>query len=326
MPVAFWALKVESHFQIEAAGEVVLSGGAVNSPQLLMHSGIGPATDLQRLGIAVQVDLPGVGRNLQDHYDVSLQQACRLPVSVNNEIHLISRVKNGARWLLRNDGPAATNHSEIAGYIRSTSSDQPDLQISFLPLAINYEKMQPIAEHGFRLFGMPLRPTSSGQVTLKSSDPFAAPAILCNYLSTEKDRQDFRDLIEVSRAIVAQRAFDPYRGAELEPGADARSSQDIDRFVRGFGKATHHLCGSCRMGQDNLAVVDGQLRVHGIEGLRVVDASVMPQITSGNLNAPTIMIGEKAADYFPGRSPLPPAEVAVFGSSKPTPPVAAQDF
>ncbi len=311
------AVGVEGHrnrraFIVEARCEVVLSAGAINSPQLLMLSGIGPAADLERHGIRVVADLPGVGQNLHDHFDVSLQQECTEPLSVNSDILLANRIKHGLRWLIRQDGPAATNQSEVAGYMRTSSTNWPDLQISFMPLAIDYEKMQPIVDHGFRLFGMPLRPTSRGAVTLKSPNPFEAPSIVCNYLSTTKDREDFRDLIDVSRTIVAQKAFDRVRGRELEPGANVRSAADIDRFVRNKGKATHHVCGSCRMGVDDMAVVDGQLRVHGVDALRVVDASVMPQITSGNLNAPSIMIGEKAADFFAGRTPLQPLQVPFY--------------
>ncbi len=297
---------------VAAEEEVILSAGAVNSPQLLMLSGIGPADHLKQQGIRIVVDLPGVGQNLQDHYDISLQQACTKPLSVNNEISLLNRAKNGARWLVRGDGPAATNHSEIAGYVRSVSSDRPDLQICFMPLAIDYEKMKPIVDHGFRFFTMPLRPTSRGHVKLKSSDPLAAPEILGNYLSTEKDRQDCRDVIDICRDIASQPAFDKVRGAELEPGRDVRSNQDLDRFVRQKGKATHHLCGTCRMGGDEMAVVDGTMRVHGIEGLRVIDASVMPDITSGNTNAPVIMIGEKASDLFAGRTPEAPQQMPVY--------------
>lgn len=181
-----------------------------------------------------------------------------------------------------------------------------------MPLAIDYEKMRPIVDHGFRFFTMPLHPTSRGHVELKSNDPLAAPEILCNYLSTEKDRKDCRDVIEISRDIASQSAFDSVRGAELEPGSNVRSNEEIDRFVRQKGKATHHLCGTCRMGGDEMAVVDETLRVHGIECLRVVDASVMPAITSGNINAPVIMIGEKASDLFPGRTPESPQQEPIY--------------
>ena len=224
----------------------------------------------------------------------------------------MNRAKNGARWLISKDGPAASNQSEIAGYVRCTSSDRPDLQICFMPLAINYEKMKPISPHGFLLFAMPLRPSSRGFIKLKSADPFDAPAILCNYLATEKDRQEQRDVVEISRNIIAQKAFDAVRGAELDPGSHARSDAEIDAFVKNHGKPTHHLCGSCKMGIDDQAVVDEQLRVYGIEGLRVIDASIMPQITSGNTNAPSIMIGEKGADLLAHRNPLPPLEVPVY--------------
>ena len=188
----------------------------------------------------------------------------------------------------------------------STSNDQPDLQICFMPLAINYDKMKPIAPHGFLLFAMPLRPTSVGHVRLKSSDPFDSPSILCNYLSTEKDKQDFRDLVKICRNIVRQKAFDSVRGKALDPDESVISDEDIDKFVRSHGKPTHHLCGSCKMGVDDMAVVNEELRVYGVEGLRVADASIMPNITSGNINAPVIMIGEKASDLLGRRDKLPP--------------------
>ncbi len=298
--------------RINASREVILAAGATNSPQLLMLSGIGPASELNHHGIPVVVDLPGVGQNLQDHWDVQVQQECTRPISVNPEISLLNRIKNGARWLISKDGPAASNQSEIAGYVRCTSSDRPDLQICFMPLAINYEKMKPISPHGFLLFAMPLRPTSRGFIKLKSADAFEAPAILCNYLATEKDREEQRDVVEISRNIIAQKAFDAVRGAELDPGSHARSDSEIDAFVKNHGKPTHHLCGSCKMGIDDQSVVDEQLRVQGIEGLRVIDASIMPQITSGNTNAPSIMIGEKGADLLAERNPLPPLEVPVY--------------
>ena len=284
-----------------------------------MLSGIGPAEELRRHGIDVVSDLPGVGANLQDHWDFQLQQECTRPLSVNPEISLLNRARNGLRWLLNQDGPAATNQSEVAGYIRSRSSDRPDLQICFMPLAINYEKMQPLAPHGFLLFAMPLRPTLVGRVSLKSADPLEPPSILCNYLETEEDRRDMIDLFEVCRNIVAQPAFDPVRGDEIDPGPGVRDEADILRFIKDHGKPTHHLCGTCKMGVDTMAVVDEQLRVHGIDRLRVIDASVMPQITSGNTNAPTIMIGEKGADLLAGRAQLPPLEIAVNRSANALP-------
>jgi choline dehydrogenase len=298
--------------QVHAGAEVILCAGATNSPQLLMLSGIGPAAQLHKHGITVAADLPGVGENLQDHWDCQIQQECTRPISVNPEISLFNRAKNGARWLISKDGPAATNQSEIAGYVRSTSSDRPDLQICFMPLAINYEKMKPISPHGFLLFAMPLRPDSSGHVKLISANPFDAPAILCNYLATERDRQEQRDVVTICRNIIAQKAFDPIRGREIDPGNHARSNAEIDSFVINHGKPTHHLCGSCKMGVDDKAVVDESLRVYGIEALRVADASIMPSITSGNTNAPAIMIGEKASDIFADRVPEKPIEVAIY--------------
>ena len=250
------------------------------------------------------VDLPGVGENLQDHWDFQFQYECTRPISINPEISWLNRAKNGLRWLLTKDGPAATNQSEIAGYVHSTSTDQPDLQICFMPIAINYDKMQPIAPHGFLLFAMPLQPTSKGHIRLKSSNPLDAPAILCNYLSTEKDRQDFRDLVKICRNIVHQKAFDPVRGKALDPEESVTNDTDIDAFVRSHGKPTHHLCGSCKMGVDDMAVVDEELKVYGVEDLRIADASIMPNITSGNINAPVIMIGEKAADLLDGREKI----------------------
>lgn len=304
------ALQAGKLHRIEAGEEVIVAGGATNSPQLLMLSGIGPAEELRRHGIDVVSDLPGVGTNLQDHWAFQLQQECTRPMSVNPEMSPLNRAKNGLRWLLNKDGPAATNQSEIAGYVRSRSSDRPDLQICFMPLVFNYEKMRPLAPHGFLLFAMPLRPTSVGRISLKSADPLEAPSILCNYLETEKDRRDMIELFEICRNIVAQPAFDPVRGGEIDPGPGVRDEADVIRFVKNHGMSTHHLCGTCKMGIDPMAVVDEQLRVHGIEGLRVIDASIMPTITSGNTNAPSIMIGEKGSDWLAGREPLPALDVS----------------
>ena len=299
-----------------AGEEVILSAGAVNSPQLLLLSGIGPTKPLRRLRIPVKADLPGVGLNLQDHWGVSVQQECTRPLSSNQELTRLGSVKNGLRWLLFNDGPAATNQSEIAGYIRNTSTQVPDLQIGFMPVAFDYERMRAIAAHGFRLSGMPLRPTSRGCIELKSSDPLDAPAITCNYLASQRDRNDYLDLIRISRELIAQPAFDGVRGKELEPGSGKATAPELLDFVKFFGKAMHHLCGSCKMGLDEMAVVDEQLRVYGVDGLRVIDASIMPKITSGNTNAPSIMIGEKGADLLAGRKPLPPLDVPVYKPSE----------
>jgi choline dehydrogenase len=296
-----------------ARREVILSGGAINSPQLLMLSGIGEADALRGLDVPVLADLPGVGRNLQDHIEIYVQHACTQPVSLYSTQTPLAKLGIGLRWLLNGSGPGGSNHFEAGGFIRSRAGVRhPDLQYHFLPIAADYDGKAKIDQHGFQLHVGPMRPTSSGSVRLRSSDPRQHPAIQFNYLQTEGDRAEMRAAVRLTREILAQHAFDPFRGPELRPGAAVVSDGQIDAFARARAESAYHPSCSCAMGSDPQAVVDGELRVRGVEALRVVDASVMPAVVSGNLNAPTIMIAEKAADLIRGRAPLKPAQVPVF--------------
>ena len=296
-----------------ARREVIVSGGAINSPQLLMLSGVGEADALRRLGLPVVADLSGVGRNLQDHIEIYVQHACTQPVSLYPTQRPLAKLGIGLQWLLTGSGAGASNHFEAGGFIRSRAGVRhPDLQYHFLPIAADYDGKHKIEQHGFQLHVGPMRPTSSGTVQLRSSDPRQQPAIQFNYLQTEGDRTEMRAAVRLTREILAQRAFEPFRGAELQPGSDVVTDAQIDAFARARAESAYHPSCTCAMGSDSQAVVDGELRVHGVEALRVVDASAMPAVVSGNLNAPTIMIAEKAADLIRGRPPLEPMHVPVF--------------
>jgi choline dehydrogenase len=301
--------------RLRARREVIVCGGAINSPQLLQLSGIGAADPLAKLGITPRVDLPGVGANLQDHIETYVQHACTQPISLHSTQNPAAKALIGLQWLLLRSGLGATNHFEAGGFIRSRAGVQhPDLQFHFLPIAMDYDGKSQVDQHGFQAHVGPMRPSSRGAVTLASADPRQPPRIRFNYLATDDDRREFRDGVRLTREIFAQKAFDPYRGAELSPGPGVRSDAEIDAHLRRKAESAYHPSCSCRMGADGdpMAVVDGQLRVRGVEALRVVDASVMPRVVSGNLNAPTIMIAEKAADMILGRQPLAPTEVPVF--------------
>lgn len=293
---------------VRAEREVLLCGGAINSPQLLMLSGIGPGAELRSLGIDVAADLPGVGRNLQDHLEVYVQYACRQPITLYGALRLWKQALIGAEWLLLRRGLGATNHFESGGFIRSGAGvRQPDLQYHFLPMAASYDGSSTASCHGFQAHVGPLRPQSRGRVTLAAADPQTSPRILFNYMGAERDRHEMRAAIRLTREVLAQSPFDDFRGEELGPGPEVASDRDLDAWVRRHGESAYHPCGTCRMGAagDAGAVVDGEARVRGVPGLRVVDASIMPRITSGNLNAPTIMLAEKLADAIRGRTPLP---------------------
>jgi choline dehydrogenase len=263
--------------------------------------------------LPVVADLTGVGRNLQDHIEIYVQHACMQPVSLYPTQKPLVRLGIGLRWLLTGTGPGASNHFEAGGFIRSRAGVRhPDLQYHFLPIAADYDGKEKVDQHGFQLHVGPMRPTSSGSVRLRSSDPRQHPAIQFNYLQTEGDRAEMRAAVRLTREILLQHAFDPFRGEELRPGAGVVSDDQIDAFARARAESAYHPSCSCAMGSDAQAVVDADLRVRGVEALRVVDASVMPAVVSGNLNAPTIMIGEKAADLIRGRTPLEPMQVPVF--------------
>jgi choline dehydrogenase len=298
-----------------AEREVILCGGAINAPQLLMLSGIGDADQLGPLDIPVVAHLPGVGRNLQDHLEIYVQRACTQPISLYSAQKPWNKLRIGLEWIFLKRGLGATSHFEAGGFIRSRAGvEHPDLQYHFLPIAMNYDGTNPQDTHGFQAHVGPMRPTSVGRIALASSDPRKAPSILFNYMATEGDREEMRAAVRLTREVFAQAAFDPYRGPELAPGPEVQSDAEIDAFVRAQGESAYHPCGTCKMGTDSdpMAVVDDQARVRGVERLRVVDASIMPSIVSGNLNAPTIMLAEKAADMIKGQPPLPPEDVPVY--------------
>ena len=294
------------HFA-RAGKEVVLCGGPINSPQLLLLSGIGPATQLREFDVPVVADLKGVGENLQDHLEFYFQHASTQPITLYGVSGRVGRTLIGAQWIFTATGEGATNHFEAGGFIRSSPDvAYPDIQFHFLPMAVSYDGKSLATEHGFQAHVGAMRSKSRGRVRLKSPDPRAAPSILFNYMSHPDDWREARACVRLTRAIFAQKAFDPYRGREISPGAGVDSDDRIDAFLREHLETAYHPSCSCKMGatDDVSAVVDPQTRVRGIEGLRVVDSSIMPSITTGNLNAPTIMIAEKAADMILGKATL----------------------
>jgi choline dehydrogenase len=297
-----------------ARSEVILCGGPINSPQLLNLSGVGPAEELRSFGIDVIADRPGVGENLQDHLEFTFQVASKQPITLFSHIGLFRRALIGAEWLARQRGLGASNHFEAGGFIRSRAGVRyPDIQFHFLPMAVAYNGSTLAREHGFQAHVGPMRSKSRGSVRLKSPNPADAPRIRFNYMSHPEDWIETRACVRLTREIFAQRAFDPYRGREIKPGADCVSDEAIDAFVRDHIDTAYHPSCTCKMGSpaDPFAVVDPDTRVIGLEGLRVVDSSIMPSITNGNLNAPTIMLAEKAADMIRGRDP-PPASNAPY--------------
>jgi choline dehydrogenase len=301
--------------QAFARREVLLTAGAINSPQLLLLSGIGPAAELRDLGIEVKHDLPGVGRRLNDHPDTVVQYLCKQPVSLYPWTTAPGKWWIGARWFATHDGLAASNHFEAGAFIRSRAGVEfPDLQLTFMPLAVKPGSVDLVPGHAFQIHIDLMRPTSLGSVTLNSADLRQPPRILFNYLKTEQDRADMRAGARLVREIIAQPAMAAYRGEELVPGPLAQSDEALDAWARQVTETGYHASGTCKMGPvgDTEAVVDPQLRVHGLDGLRVVDASTMPVIVSGNTNAPTVMIAEKASDLIRGLPPLPPVDVPVW--------------
>lgn len=294
--------------RVEAAREVILAGGAINSPQLLMLSGIGPADHLRKHGIEVQLDLPGVGQNLQEHPTVIVKYACTKPMAIHRALNPVNQLMAGVQWILTRRGPAASVFWEAGGLIRSSNKmDYPDIEIHFGPAGFNFLDGGGISlDQAFSVHVDQSRPSSVGHIELRSADPSEKPKMFFNYLETEDDRLRFVQGIRRTREIIAQPAFDAYRGAEIYPGPDVKTDADILKYIEANVTTDYHPSCSCRMGTDADAVVDEELRVHGIKGLRVVDASVMPRITSANLNAPIQMIAARAADFILGNSQLPP--------------------
>src|SRR6266496_3743947 len=296
------------------SGELILSGGAINSPQLLQLSGVGSAAELSALGLDVVADLPGVGENLQDHLEVYVQYGSKLPVSVAPALKWRNRPMVGAKWLFARSGPGATNHFEAGGFLRSNDEvAYPNLMFHFLPIAIRYEGSAPAGGHGYQVHIGPMYSDSRGTVTITSTDPAVHPALRFNYLSTPTDRREWVEAIRITRTILNQPAFAPYNAGELSPGPAVTTDQQIrDWVARDAETALHPSC-TCAMGTGGQSVIDpSTMRVHGLDGLRVVDASVMPYITNGNIYAPVMMIAEKSADLILGNTPLPPAAVEFY--------------
>ena len=295
-------------------GEVILCGGAFNSPHLLQLSGVGHAERLSALDVEVVADLPGVGENLQDHLEVYVQHACTQPVSVAPALKWRNRPWVGAQWLFLRSGPGATNHFEGGGFARSNDVvAYPNLMFHFLPIAIRYDGSSPAGGHGYQVHIGPMYSDARGSVTLTSRDPSVHPAIRFNYLTTDQDRREWVEAIRVAREILRQPAFDAYNGGEISPGPSVASDEEILQWVARDAETALHPSCTCKMGVDDTSVVDpSTMRVHGVEGLRVVDASVMPYVTNANIFAPVMMVAEKAADLIAGNSPLPPSPVDFY--------------
>ncbi len=296
------------------AGEVILCGGAFNTPQLLQVSGVGNADELRALGIEVVQHLPGVGENLQDHLEVYVQYACTQPVSVAPYLRYRHRPWIGFQWLFFRRGPGATNHFEAGGFVRSNEEvAYPNVMFHFLPIAVRYDGSKPSGDHGYQVHVGPMTSDARGWVKIRSADPFVKPAIRFNYLSTAQDRREWVEAIRVARTILNQPAFDPFNGGELSPGPSVETDEQVLDWVASDGETALHPSCTCRMGSDELAVVDPtSMRVHGVEGLRVVDASVFPYVTNANIYAPVMMVAEKATDLILGNTPLAPEPVAFY--------------
>jgi choline dehydrogenase len=301
--------------RVTVGRELILAGGPINTPQLLKLSGVGPAAELREFGLPVVHDLPGVGENLQDHLEFYFQVACKEPITLYSSIKPLAKALIGARWLLRKDGLGATNHFESCGFIRSRPGiEYPDIQYHFLPMAVAYDGSTLAQEHGFQAHVGPMRSKSRGWVRLASGQATDKPRILFNYLSHPDDLVEMRACVRLTREIFAQPAFDRYRAREIQPGSHVTSDEDIDAFIRAKVESAYHPSCTCKMGaaDDRFAVVDPEARVYGFEGLRVVDSSIMPSVTTGNLNAPTIMLAEKASDHILGRALLARADAPVY--------------
>lgn len=295
-----------------ASNEVILSAGSIGSPHILQLSGIGDKDILEKAGVDVKHHLPGVGQNLQDHLEFYFQYKCKQPITLNRKLGLISKGLIGARWLLNRSGLGATNHFESCAFIRSKADvEWPDIQYHFLPAAIRYDGKSAFDGDGFQVHVGHNKPKSRGSVTLQSANPTVPPKILFNYLQHPDDIEGFRACVRLTREIIAQSAFDDFRDGEIQPGEHIQTDEEIDAFVREAVESAYHPSCSCKMGEDDMAVVDSQTNVHGIERLRVVDSSIFPTIPNGNLNAPTIMVAEKAADIILGKPALPPQNVPV---------------
>ena len=301
---------------VQANKDVILSAGSIGSPHLLQLSGIGAKETLESAGIECQHNLPGVGENLQDHLEFYFQFKCKQPITLNGKLDLWSKFLIGANWFFFKKGLGATNHFESCGFIRSKAGvEWPDLQYHFLPAAMRYDGRTAFAGHGFQVHIGHNKPLSRGAVKVTSADPKASPSIRFNYLAEEADKEGFRDCVKLTREIINQPAFDKYRDDEIQPGIQVQTDEEIDAFVRANVESAYHPSCTCKMGTDDMSVVDPQTRVHGINNLRVVDSSIFPTITNGNLNAPTIMVAERAADLIKSNVTLPPSDAEVSMAS-----------
>ncbi len=298
---------------VQAKREVILSAGPIGSPHILQYSGIGGEETLKNTGIELKHDLPGVGENLQDHIEFYFQFECNQPITLNGQLDWFHKGMIGAKWLLTKTGLGATNHFESCGFIRSKmGAEWPDIQYHFLPAAIRYDGKSAFDGHGFQVHVGHNKPKSRGWVRATSDNPDEAPAIRFNYLQHKDDIEGFRACVRLTREIIGQPAMDTYRGAEIQPGEHVITDEQIDAFVRQAAESAYHPSCSCKMGVDDMAVVDAEAKVRGLSGLRVVDSSIFPTITNGNLNAPTIMVAERAADLILGREPLMPSKASHY--------------
>ncbi len=307
--------KGETTTTARASGEVILAAGSIGSPHLLQLSGIGPAEVLAGAGIPLLHELPGVGANLQDHLEVYFQFRCHQPITLNGRLSPLAKFLIGARWFLTKGGLGGTNHFESCAFIRSRAGMKwPDVQFHFLPAAMRYDGRAAFSGHGFQVHVGPNKPQARGHIAAMSADPRQPPAIHFNYLDNEADRDGFRRCVRLTREIIGQPAFDAYRGGEIQPGMEVQSDEEIDAWVRANAESAYHPSCTCKIGADDdeMAVLDPECRVRGLEGLRVVDSSIFPSIPNGNLNAPTVMVAEKAADLILGQRPLPPSNAEVF--------------
>lgn len=301
--------------QVHAQKEVILSAGSIGSPQLLQLSGVGPKQVLADANVPLVHDLPGVGENLQDHLEVYFQYRCKQPITLNSKLDYFNMGLIGARWILTKTGLGATNHFESCGFIRSRAGLKwPNIQYHFLPAAMRYDGNAAFDGHGYQVHVGPNKPSSRGHVRIVSNQAKDAPEIRFNYIGTEQDKQDWRDCIRVTREVLNQPALDRFKGEEIQPGKDVQSDEEIDAWVRQNVESAYHPSCTCKMGADGdpMAVLDSHCKVRGVSGLRVVDSSIFPVITNGNLNAPTMMVAEKAADLILGSTPLAPIDADVW--------------
>ncbi len=304
------------NYQVIANKEVILSAGSIGSPHILQLSGIGDPEVLIEAGVSVQHALPGVGKNLQDHLEFYFQYKCKQPITLNGKLDWLSKGMIGARWILNKTGLGATNHFESCAFIRSKAGvEWPDIQYHFLPAAIRYDGKSAFDGHGFQVHVGHNKPKSRGAVNIQTNNPNDPPKIQFNYLQHPEDIAGFRACVRLTREIISQTAFDEYRNGEIQPGEHIQTDEQIDQFIREAAESAYHPSCSCKMGEDDMAVVNSQTQVHGIQGLRVVDSSIFPTIPNGNLNAPTIMVAEKAADMILGKQPMVSMPVHVATSN-----------